>query len=149
MGDSPESSYVPPDLTIFGDEHIRRYEETDGDEGYLWNGATCLVLTTKGRKSGATRKSALICGFDGDDCIVVASQGGAPTHPNWYHNLSANPNVTVQVKGDRFPATARTAEGAERDRLWKVMTAVWPNYDEYTKRTTRVIPVVVLERVKS
>jgi deazaflavin-dependent oxidoreductase (nitroreductase family) len=149
MSEEPESTYVPPDLSMFGEEHIRLYEETDGEVGYLWNGATCLVLTTTGRKSGQTRKSALICGFDGDDCIVVASQGGLPTHPNWYHNLSANPNVTVQLKGDRFPAVARTAEGAERERLWKVMTAVWPNYDEYVKRTTRVIPVVVLARVAS
>jgi deazaflavin-dependent oxidoreductase (nitroreductase family) len=148
MSEQSESNYVPPDLSMFGEEHIRRYEETDGEVGYLWNGATCLVLTTTGRKSGQTRKSALICGFDGDDFVVVASQGGMPTHPNWYHNLVANPNVTVQVKGDRFPAVARTAEGAERERLWKVMTAVWPNYDEYTKRTTRVIPVVVLERAK-
>jgi len=144
-----DSSYTKPDLTLFGDEHIRRYEETDGEVGYLWNGATCLVLTTTGRKSGQTRKSALICGFDGERCVVVASQGGAPTHPNWYHNLVADPNVTVQVKGDRFPAIAHTAAGAERERLWKVMTDVWPNYDEYTKRTSRVIPVVVLERVNA
>jgi deazaflavin-dependent oxidoreductase (nitroreductase family) len=144
-----ESNYVPPDLSMFGEEHIRRYEETDGEVGYLWNGATCLVLTTTGRKTGQMRKSALICGFDGDDCVVVASQGGMPTHPNWYHNLVAEPNVGVQVRADRFRAVARTAEGAERERLWKLMTGIWPNYDEYTKRTTRVIPVVVLERVPS
>jgi deazaflavin-dependent oxidoreductase (nitroreductase family) len=138
--------YTPPDLTLFGDEHVRRYEETDGEVGYLWNGATCLVLTTAGRRSGATRKHALICGFDGDACIVVASQGGAPTHPHWYRNLVADPRATVQVRGDRFAAVARTAEGDERDRLWKVMTTVWPNYDVYAQRTTRVIPVVVLSR---
>jgi len=141
------TEYIKPDLTLFGDEHVRLYEETDGEQGYLWNGATCLVLTTKGRKTGATRKHALICGFDGDTPLVVASQGGAPTHPNWYLNLTADPNVHVQVKGDRFAAVARTAEvGAERDRLWKIMTDVWPNYDQYQERTTRVIPVVVLER---
>jgi len=141
------TEYIKPDLTLFGDEHVRLYEETDGEQGYLWNGATCLVLTTKGRKTGATRKHALICGFDGDTPLVVASQCGAPTHPNWYLNLTADPNVHVQVKGDRFAAVARTAEvGAERDRLWKIMTDVWPNYDQYQERTTRVIPVVVLER---
>jgi deazaflavin-dependent oxidoreductase (nitroreductase family) len=144
--DSSTTPYVKPDVTLIGDEHVRRYEETDGEVGYLWNGATCLVLQTTGAKSGQARKSALICGFDGDHCIVVASYGGAPKHPAWYVNLAADPNVTVQVKGDRFAARARTAEGAERDRLWKIMTAVWPNYDEYTTRTTRVIPVVVLER---
>jgi deazaflavin-dependent oxidoreductase (nitroreductase family) len=148
MSETDKPGYIPPDLSMYGEEHIRRYEATDGEVGYLWNGATCLVLTTTGAKTGTTRKSALICGFDGDDCIVVASQGGAPTHPNWYHNLVANPDVTVQLKGDKFAARARTAQGSERDRLWKVMTDVWPNYDEYTKRTTRVIPVVVLERVK-
>src|SRR2546421_4999886 len=141
------TEYIKPDLTLFGDEHVRLYEETDGEQGYLWNGATCLVLTTKGRKTGATRKHALICGFDGDTPLVVASQGGAPTHPNWYLNLTADPNVHVQVKSDRFAAVAPTAEvGAERDRLWKIMTDVWPNYDQYQERTTRVIPVVVLER---
>jgi len=140
------AEYTKPDLTLFGDEHVRRYEETDGEVGYLWNGATALVLTTTGRKTGATRKHALICGFDGESPVVVASQGGAPTHPNWYLNLTADPHVRVQVKSDRFDAIARTAEGEERARLWKLMTDVWPNYDEYTKRTTRVIPVVVLER---
>ena len=105
------------------------------------------MLTTTGRTSGLPRKSALICGFDGEACIIVASKGGAPTHPAWYGNLAADPNVTVQVKGDRFAAVARTAEGAERDRLWKAMTDVWPNYDDYATRTTRRIPVVVLERV--
>jgi len=142
------SKYVTPDLTMFGDEHVRRYEETDGAVGYLWNGATCLVLTTRGRRSGETRKHALICGFDGDSCVVVASKGGAPTHPNWYLNLVADPDVGVQVRGDRFRAVARTAEGAERDRLWSLMTDVWPNYDQYRERTTRTIPVVVLERVQ-
>ena len=105
------------------------------------------MLTTTGRTSGLPRKSALICGFDGEACIIVASKGGAPTHPAWYGNLAADPSVTVQVKGDRFAAVARTAEGAERDRLWKAMTDVWPNYDDYAARTTRRIPVVVLERV--
>lgn len=147
MSDNEPTPYVKPDITLFGDEHIRRYEETDGETGYLWNGATCLVLTTTGRTSGLPRKSALICGFDGEACIIVASKGGAPTHPAWYGNLTADPNVTVQVRGDRFAAVARTAEGAERDRLWKAMTDVWPNYDDYATRTTRRIPVVVLERV--
>jgi len=143
---SDSSSYTPPDLSLFGDEHVRRYQETDGEVGYLWNGATCCVLTTTGRRSGEPHHSALICGFDGDDVIVVASKGGAPEHPLWYRNLEADPNVQVQVKADRYAAVAHTAEGAERERLWKVMTAIWPNYDEYKARTTRLIPVVVLRR---
>ncbi len=146
MTENPQPEYVVPDLTIFGEEHIRRYRETDGEVGYLWNGAPCLILTTTGRKSGESRSSALIFGVDGDRYVLVASQGGAPTHPNWYLNLVADPNVELQVRGEVFPAVARTAEGEERDRLWKIMTAVWPNYDDYATRTTRVIPVVVLER---
>jgi deazaflavin-dependent oxidoreductase (nitroreductase family) len=142
---TPETPKI--DLTLFGDEHVRRYQETDGEVGYLWNGATCLVLTTTGRTTGQTRHSALICGFDGDTCIIVASKGGAPTNPSWFLNLAAEPDVEVQVKGDRYRAVARTVEGAERDRLWKIMTDVWPSYDQYQERTTRVIPVVVLERV--
>jgi deazaflavin-dependent oxidoreductase (nitroreductase family) len=138
--------YVPPDLTLFGDEHIRRYEETNGEEGYRWNGATCLVLTTTGRKSGEPRKFALIYAAHGDDFVVVASAGGAPEHPGWYKNLLAAPEAGVQVLGDHHHVRARTAEGAERDELWRLMTVDWPNYDEYTKRTDRVIPVVVLER---
>ncbi len=137
--------YVQPDVSLIGDEHVRRYEETDGAVGYEWNGATCLVLTTIGRKTGETRKFALICGQDGDNYLVVASKGGAPAHPGWYLNVSANPEVTVQVRGEKFAARARTATAEEKPRLWKIMTDVWPNYDVYTTRTTRDIPVVVLE----
>jgi deazaflavin-dependent oxidoreductase (nitroreductase family) len=141
------AEYVQPDLSLIGDEHVRRYRETDGEVGYLWNGAPALILTTTGRRTGQPRDSALIFGADGDRFVIVASMGGAPTHPQWYLNLVANPEVQVQVKGDRFTARARTAEGDERARLWKLMTDIWPNYDQYQERTDRVIPVVVLERV--
>lgn len=140
------ADYVQPDLTMFGEEHVQKYLETDGEIGYLWNGAPCLLLTTTGHKSGKPRTVPLIFGPDGDNCILIASKGGAPDHPHWYDNLAANPTVEVQVKGDKYTATARTVEGEERDRCWAIATSVWPNYDEYVKRTTRVIPVVVLER---
>ncbi len=140
---------VNPDISLFGAEHVRRYRETGGEVGHLWNGATCLILTTTGRTSGAQRDTPLIYGFEGDACVVIASWGGAPAHPNWYLNLAADPHVEVQVKADRFAAVARTADGPERDRLWKLMTEVWPNYDHYKERTGRVIPVVVLERAGS
>jgi deazaflavin-dependent oxidoreductase (nitroreductase family) len=139
--------YVQPDVSLIGDEHIRRYEETDGEVGHEWNGATCLVLTTTGRKTGQPRKFALIYGQDGDNYLVVASKGGAPTHPGWYLNVSANPDVTVQVRGERFAARARTATPDEKPRLWGIVTEVWPNYNVYTTRTTRDIPVVILEPV--
>ena len=145
-GNQGTPAYVKPDISLFGDEHVRRYRETDGQVGYEWNGAPCLVLTTRGRRSGQQRSSALIYGTDADAFLVVASQGGAPTHPNWYHNLVADTKVEVQVRGERFSATARTAAGDERARLWRVMAAVWPNYDQYVLRTDRIIPVVVLER---
>jgi len=138
--------YVQPDISLIGDAHVKVYRETNGEQGYLWNGAPILLLTTTGRTSAEPRTSALIFGRDGDDLLLVASQGGAPTHPNWYHNLTANPDVEVQVQGDVFPATARTASDDEKARLWSIMTDVWPNYDSYQERTERQIPVVVLTR---
>lgn len=141
-----EPGYTPPDLTLFGEEHIRRYLETDGAVGHEWNGVPTLVLTTTGRKSGQPRQSAMIYGQDGDAYVVIASQGGAPTHPNWYLNLEADPDVEVQVGADRFRARARAAEGEERARLWALMTSIWPNFDVYRTRTDRQIPVVILER---
>jgi deazaflavin-dependent oxidoreductase (nitroreductase family) len=135
------------DLSLFGDEHVRRYEESDGAEGYMWNGAPCAILTTTGRKSGAPRKSALIVGQDGDNYLLIASQGGAPTHPKWFLNLRDNPDVELQVKGDKFAARARIATPDEKPRLWKIMTKDWPSYDDYQGRTERDIPLVVIERV--
>ena len=112
---------------LFGDEHIRRYEETDGEVGHDWqDGVPTLVLTTKGRKTGQDRKFALIYQLDDGNPVIVASKGGAPNHPGWYLNLLANPEVRVQIKGDKFAARARTASGDERARLWEVVAAVWP-----------------------
>ena len=139
-----EPGYTAPDTTLLGAEHIARYEETGGAVGHEWNGAHCLVLHTTGRKSGEARKSALIYATDGDDFLVVASMGGAPRHPSWYLNLTANPEVTVQVLDRVFSATARTATAEERPRLWARVNEDWPNYDVYATRTTREIPVVVL-----
>jgi deazaflavin-dependent oxidoreductase (nitroreductase family) len=139
-----EPGYQQPDLNLVGAEHIRRYQETDGEVGYIWNGVTALLLTTTGKRSGEPRTSALIFGRDGDDYLIVASQGGAPTHPNWYHNLQANPEAKIQVKSERIPVLARTAGAEEKPGLWKIMTDAWPNYDVYQTRTDREIPLVVL-----
>ena len=141
-----DPGYTTPDISLLGDEHVRRYEETNGEVGHEWNGATCLVLTTTGRKTGLPRKFALIYAEDGDDYLVVASMGGAPRHPGWYLNLSANPDVTVQVLGDRFDAhadrDARRAPTAVGDRE--------PGLAELRRlrdaTTHAEIPVVVLER---
>lgn len=131
---------------LFGQEHVDRYRATDGEEGHEWQGTHTLILTTKGRHSGEQRSTPLIYGQHGDDYLVVASKGGAPKHPGWYLNLSENPEVEVQVKGDRFSARARTATPEEKPELWKIMTEQWPAYDEYQQRSDREIPVVVLER---
>jgi deazaflavin-dependent oxidoreductase (nitroreductase family) len=139
-----EASYTPPDITLLGPEHVARYKETDGETGYIWNGAPTLLLTTTGRRSGEPRTTPLIFGRDGDDYLVVASQGGMPTHPNWFWNLADNPTAQIQVKAEHLVVTARTAEEAEKPRLWTIVNEVWPNYDTYQSRTDRVIPVVVL-----
>jgi proline iminopeptidase len=133
---------------LFGDEHIRRYEETDGEVGHEWQeGVPTLLLTTKGRKTGQERKLALIYQEADGNPVVVASAGGAPKHPAWYLNLVENPEVGVQIKAEKFQARARRAEGEERAKLWEKLAAVWPDYNEYLKKTDRDIPVVVLERV--
>jgi deazaflavin-dependent oxidoreductase (nitroreductase family) len=127
-------------------EHARRYRETGGQDGHIWEGVTTLLLTTKGRLSGQPRTTPLIYGRDGGRYLVVASRGGAPKHPDWYENLIAQPAVEVQVMADRFKARARPATAAEKPALWKTMTAIWPAYDEYQARTTREIPLVIIER---
>jgi deazaflavin-dependent oxidoreductase (nitroreductase family) len=139
-----ESSYTQPDLMLLGEDHIRAYRETGGEVGYLWNGVPTLLLTATGRRSGQQRTSALIFGRDGEDYLVVASMGGAPTHPMWYLNLQANPEAAIQVKAETLAVVAHTASAVEKPRLWKIVTDVWPNYDVYQSRTDREIPVVVL-----
>jgi deazaflavin-dependent oxidoreductase (nitroreductase family) len=131
---------------LYGQQHIDRYEATDGQEGHDWEGTQTLILTTKGRKSGDERKSALIYGEHDGDYLVVASKGGAPEPPAWYLNLQADPTATVQVWGERFQVRARDATPGEKPELWKIMTAEWPAYDEYQTKTDREIPVVVLQR---
>src|SRR5260370_38125334 len=99
---STEPGYTAPDLTLVGDEHVRRYLQTDGAAGHEWNGVHTLVLTTTGRKSGQPRRSAMIYGPDGGELVVIASQGGAPPHPRWNLNPVAEPPVTEPVGADRF-----------------------------------------------
>ncbi|MBF8193690.1 nitroreductase family deazaflavin-dependent oxidoreductase [Nonomuraea sp. K274] len=132
---------------LYGKEHVQRYRETDGAEGHDWNNTTVLLLTTQGRSSGRPYTTPLIYQRHGDDYLVVASKGGDPDHPQWYKNLVANPDVEVQVMGDRFKARARTANDAEKPELWGIMTRTWPDYDNYQRDTDRQIPVVVLERL--
>lgn len=132
---------------LFGQEHVRRYQETDGADGHDWQGTVTLLLTTTGRKTGRSYTTPLIYQKYGDDYLVVASKGGADEPPQWYLNLEAEPEVGVQVLGDRFTARARTATPAEKPDMWRTMAATWPAYDEYQQKTSRDIPVVVLERI--
>lgn len=131
---------------LFGQEHVKRYRETNGAEGHEWQGTTVLILTTTGRRSGTQRSTPLIYGTDGDNYVVVASKGGADEHPAWYLNLMDDPQVEVQVLGDRFKARARAATDEEKPRLWQAAVERWPAYADYQRRTDREIPLVVLER---
>ena len=137
-------------MTLFGQQHVDRYLATDGEDGYLWkNGTSILLLTTTGRSSGEPRIHPLIyrdSPTEDDAYLIVASKGGAPEAPDWYKNLMAQPDVEVQIKGDKFKARARTATPAEKPALWQHMIEVWPDYDVYQTRTDREIPIVVLER---
>jgi len=133
--------------SLFGEKHVHRYRETGGEVGHRWKrGSKILLLTTKGRKSGKPRTKPLIYEEGGDRYVIVASNGGALAHPDWYSNLQEDPNVEVQVLNEVFPALARTAEGEERERLWQLVNRQWPDYDSYQTKTEREIPVVVLER---
>jgi deazaflavin-dependent oxidoreductase (nitroreductase family) len=134
-------------MTLYGRQHVERYLATDGAEGYDWrNGTSILLLTTTGRRSAKPHTAPLIYRDYGDAYLVVASKGGSPEPPAWYLNLQANPTVEVQIKGERFTASARTATPEEKPDMWRHMAEVWPDYDNYQKQTQREIPVVVLER---
>ncbi len=130
--------------------HVQQYVATDGGDpknGHDWiRGAPVLLLTTIGRRSGRGRRTPLIYGQDGDRYIVVASLGGSDHAPKWYDNLLADPRVRVQVRGDVFDALARPATAEEQSRLWPTMAHIWPDYDNYQKKTERQIPLVMLER---
>jgi deazaflavin-dependent oxidoreductase (nitroreductase family) len=132
---------------LHGDAHVERYLETDGADGYEWrNGTKILILFTTGRKSGEERSHALIFEDWLDAHIVVASKGGTDAPPAWFLNLQADPQAEIQIKGDRFAVRARVATDEEKPEMWEKMTDAWPDYDDYQKKTDRVIPVVVLER---
>jgi len=134
-------------VQLYGREHVERYRETGGEVGHIWKeGSTVLLLTTRGRKTGRPTTTPLIYAQDGDRYVIVASKGGAPEHPGWFRNLAKDPEVELQVLDEVFPARARVAEGAERERLWAKANEVWPHYAEYQLKTDREIPVVVLDR---
>jgi len=134
-------------MAQFNRDLIAQFRANGGEirEG-MFKGAPILLLTTHGAKSGTTYTTPLVYTRDGDRLVIIASKGGAPTHPGWYHNLVANPTVRVEVGPEQFDATASVAEGDERKRLFDAQAAKMPNFAEYQLKTTRVLPVVVLER---
>src|SRR5215470_10330778 len=135
-------------------EHLRRYRESGGAEGHLFDATIagvpgivpCLLLTTIGRHSGEKRTSPLFYGTAGEAYVIIGSKGGAETHPGWYLNLRANPTAEVQVGREHFTVRARVATGKEREQLWEQMVQIYLPYREYQRKTKREIPVVVLEK---
>jgi F420H(2)-dependent quinone reductase len=128
-------------------DQVRRYEQTGGREGAELQGKPCVILWTKGRRSGMIRKSPLMRIRDGESYAVVASLGGAPRHPVWYLNLVADPHVSVQDGPELHDYVARVVQGPEKTTWWSRATQVWPDYDNYQASTDREIPLVVLEPV--
>ena len=127
---------------------IAEFRANEGKVGGSFEGKTLLLLHTIGAKSQQERINPVACVMDGDRLTVIASKAGAPTHPDWYFNVVANPQVTVEVGTETFQAKATVAEEPERTRLYNRMVEVMPGFDDYRRKTTRVIPVIVLERVK-
>ncbi|MGW0393678.1 nitroreductase family deazaflavin-dependent oxidoreductase [Streptomyces sp. NPDC003042] len=129
-------------------DHVKLYVGSNGAEGQFWNGTQTLLLTTVGRVSGNAVRTPLIYGEDDGRYFLVASKGGAPEHPLWYKNLTAHPEVRIQVGPRTHHATARTATSEERAAYRPLMVRHWPAYDEYQTKTDREIPIVVIEPVR-
>lgn len=142
MTSRPE--YAPSPVGFVAD-HVDRYLKTNGADGAVFNGIECVILTTKGRKSGALRRSPVVRVQDGRNYLVIGSRGGAPEHPQWYFNLLADPEVTIHDGDQLHEMRARVATGAERAGLWNIAVAAYGEYAEYQTRTDREIPVVVCE----
>jgi deazaflavin-dependent oxidoreductase (nitroreductase family) len=151
MSSKPETPTSTPgtDTSLLGEEHVRVYRETNGERGYIWNGVPILLFTSKGRKSGEARTIPIIFTAHNDGWIIIASRGGSPTHPKWFLNIEQDPHVKVQVKAEHYDAIARSAPSPEREELWEKACKTWPNYNIYQSRTSRQIPVVVIEPVRA
>jgi len=137
-------TYEPSPWEPIADQ-VADYERTDGVEGAEFMGGPCIILTTKGARSGNLRKTPLIRVTDGTSYVVIGSMGGAPTSPQWVTNLRANPLVELQDRADRRDYVAREVTDDEKATWWSLATEVWPAYDEYQTKTERVIPLFVLD----
>jgi deazaflavin-dependent oxidoreductase (nitroreductase family) len=134
------------DYKAWNRQIIEEFHANEGKVGGPYEGAPLLLLTTTGAKSGKQRINPLAYTTDGEHLVIIASKAGAPTNPDWYHNIVAHPDVTVEVGTETFEARATVVEGAERDELYANRVAIMPNFAEYQAKTTRKIPVVVLTR---
>lgn len=130
----------------FNKNIMKEFHDNDGKVGGPFAGADVLILTTTGARSGQTRWNPLVYSKDGDRFVIVASKGGAPTSPDWYHNLVASPSAVIEVGTDVISVESTIAAGAERNRLYAQHAARMPQFLQYAKNTTRTIPVVVLTR---
>ena len=132
-------------------EQVKLYEGSGGTDGLTLRdtGLPVIIVTHRGRKTGATRKTPLMRAVDGSSYILVASQGGAPNNPNWYHNLKAEPNVEIRDETEVYSMRVReVVEPVERMRLWEIAVQAYPPYQEYQERTNRIIPVFVAEAIE-
>jgi deazaflavin-dependent oxidoreductase (nitroreductase family) len=133
-------------MSDFNQQVIDEFRGHDGKVGGGFDGAPMVLLTTTGAKSGRQRTTPLVYLREGDRVYIFASKGGAPTHPDWYHNIKAHPTVTVEIGADKYEAEAKEVTGDEHDRIYAAQVAVMPGFGEYQANTSRVIPVVELQR---
>jgi deazaflavin-dependent oxidoreductase (nitroreductase family) len=134
-------------MSDFNAAIIDEFRANGGKVGGQFEGAPMVLLHTIGARSGEERVNPLVYQADGDRIAIFGSKAGAPTHPAWYHNLLANPDLTVELGTDTVPMRARVAEPDERERIWSRQKEIMPGFADYEANTTRVIPVVILERV--
>ena len=143
-----QSSAVNTIERLFTDVQVFLYRLSGGSIGGTFKGSPVLLLTMTGRKTGKKRTKPLLYLMDNDQVVLVASHAGAPTHPSWWRNLQQNPHAEVQIKRTLLQVEAREATPEERERLWPKLVALYPDYENYQKRTTRSIPIVLLQRTK-
>ena len=136
-----------PDVNDFNRKMIDEFRQNGGKVTGMFEHAPLLLISTTGAKSGKQRTNPVVYSRDGDRLVIIASKGGAPNSPDWYHNLVANPKVTIELPDETFEARATVAQGEERDRLFAAQAAVMPAFSEYQQKTQRQIPVVILERI--
>jgi deazaflavin-dependent oxidoreductase (nitroreductase family) len=149
MGFPRGSVTTMTDMNDFNTQVIADFRANDGKVGGNFDGMPMTLITHTGAKSGTVRTTPLVCSIDNDNVVIIASMGGAPNNPAWYHNMITNPQVTVEHGSQRYEARVVEAEGAERDRLFAQQVAIMPFFADYQAKTTRTIPVLVLERIES